>query len=92
MDNIGNILIYTAGLIWAIELIPQLIQTKKTKDVKGISLTYFIFCLLAYMCYTVGNLILENWNIVLVHIPSIVLTLWMLSLIIKYRRKENEKN
>lgn len=85
--DFGNILIYTAGIIWGIELIPQLIRTHKTKDVKGISLAFFVLCFFAYTCYTVGNILLNNINIVIAHIPSLVLTLWMLILIFKYGRK-----
>lgn len=84
--DIGNILIYTAGGIWAIELIPQLIKTYKTKNVKGISLIFFIASLFAYITYIIGNIILQNWNIVIAHIPAILLVIWMIILIIKYRR------
>lgn len=88
MEFWGNLLIYTAGIIWSIELCPQIIKTYKTKNVEGVSLLFFICCLLAYTCYTVGNILLANWNLVIAHIPSTLLTLWMVFLIIKYRRKE----
>ena len=84
--GMGNILIYVAGAIWGIELIPQLIKTYETKNVKSISLAFFIFSLLAYSIYIVGNIILQNWNIVISHIPSLILTFWMVILLIKYRR------
>lgn len=86
ITNIGNILIYIAGIIWGIELIPQLIKTYKTKNVESISLIFFIFSLLAYIIYLIGNTILQNWNIIIAHIPSLILTFWMVILIIKYRR------
>lgn len=84
--DIGNILIYVAGIIWGIELIPQLIKTYKTKNVEGISLLFFIGSLIAYTTYIVGNAMLQNWNIIIAHIPSVILTIWMVILIIKYRR------
>jgi len=89
--DIGNILIYTAGIIWGIELIPQLIKTYKTKNVKGISLTFFIASFIAYVIYIIGNVILQNWNIVIAHSLATVLVLWMVILIFKYRRND-EKN
>ncbi len=82
----GNICIYTAGIIWGVELIPQLIKTYQTKDVKSISLAFFVLCFFAYSCYIIGNILLGNMNIVYAHIPSLILTLWMLILIIKYGR------
>lgn len=84
--DIGTILIYIAGFIWGVELIPQLIKTYKTKNVESISLIFFIFSLLAYTIYLIGNTILQNWNIIIAHIPSLILTFWMVILIIKYRR------
>lgn len=83
---IGNLFIYAAGLIWGIELIPQLIKTSKTKNVKGISLSFFIASFTAYVTYIIGNSFLQNWNIIIAHIPSLILTIWMIILVIKYRR------
>lgn len=86
IDDIGNLFIYAAGLIWGIELIPQLIKTYKTKNVKGISLSFFVSSLAAYIAYIIGNSFLQNWNIIIAHIPSLILTIWMIVWIIKYRR------
>lgn len=88
IDFIANGLIYLAGILWGIELIPQVIKTVKTKNVHGISISFYIICLSAYVVYTIGNALLGNWNIVIAHIPSFILFSIMLILIIKYRRKE----
>ncbi len=87
-ENIGNFLLYSAGFIWGVELIPQLRQTYKTKNVKGINLSFFAASLTAYFLYMTGSSILGNWNIVIAHIPSLFLTLWMTILIIKYKEKK----
>ena len=87
MQNIGKILIYIAGICWGIELIPQLIRTHKRKIVKDISLWFFSLCMFAYTCYTIGNILLKNWDIVIAHIPSVILTCYMLILILRYRKK-----
>lgn len=89
-DAIANGLIYLAGILWGIELIPQVLKTLKTKDVNGLSLAFYIICLCAYVVYTIGNIMLGNWNIVIAHIPSLILFFTMLTLVLKYRRK-NEK-
>lgn len=86
MQNIGKILIYIAGLCWGIELIPQLVKTYKRKNVEDISLWFFSLCMFAYTCYTIGNILLGYWDIVIAHIPSVVLTFWMLILILRYRK------
>ena len=86
MEKIANILIYFAGLLWGIELIPQVIKTLKTKNVEGISLAFYIICLMAYISYAIGNTMLENWNILIAHIPSLILFTIMLVLVLKYRK------
>ena len=91
IDFIANGLIYLAGLLWAVELIPQVIKTIKTKDVNGISTSFFVLCLAAYIIYMFANALLGNWSIVITHIPSLILLFTMLILVLKYRRK-NEKN
>ena len=87
-ELIGNGLIYLAGILWFVEMIPQITKTVKTKDVSSISLAYFIICFLAYLIYCIGNVLLANTAIVLAHIPSMFLTLIMLILIFKYREKK----
>lgn len=86
--GLGNLLIYIAGMLWGIELIPQLIKTHKTKNVQGISLAFFVTSISAYLLYALGNVVLANWNILIAHIPATVLTLWMVILIFKYRRNK----
>jgi len=85
-ELIANSLIYLAGLLWGIELIPQVIKTLKTKNVKGISLAFYMICLTAYIVYGIGNIMLGNWNIVIAHIPSLILFTTMLILVLKYRK------
>lgn len=92
IEQMANILIYTAGILWGIELIPQLQKTYKSKNVKGISLIFFATCLVAYGLYVLGNVLLANWNIVIAHIPSLIFNLWMTILIIIYRGNDEKTN
>jgi len=87
MKLFGELCIYTAGIIWGIELIPQIIKTYKTKSVSDISLAFFSLCLVAYTLYAIGNYILQNWVVLIAHIPSLILNLVMVLMIIGYRRK-----
>ena len=92
INMVANSLIYLAGLLWGIELIPQVIKTVKTKDVTGISFAFYCICLTAYIVYAIGNVLLENWNIVIAHIPSILLFFVMFILVLKYRKNNESKN
>lgn len=84
---LGKICIYLAGILWGIELIPQIIKTYKTKSVKDISLSFFSVCLLAYTLYGIGNYLLKNWAVLISHIPSLILNLVMIIMILIYRRR-----
>lgn len=84
-EYIADFLIYTAGLLWGLELIPQVLKTLKTKKVKDLSLGFFLMCFLAYVLYCFGNAILSNYNIIIAHIPSFISNLTMIVLIIKFK-------
>lgn len=83
---LANACVLAAGLLWGIELIPQVMKTIKTKNVEGISIAFFMTCLSAYVLYMVGNILLHNWMVVIAHIPSLILNGIMARLIYKYRR------
>lgn len=84
--SIGAICIYMAGLLWGIELIPQIIKTYKTKSVGDLSLSFFCMCLVAYTLYGIGNYFLKNWVVLISHIPSLFFNLVIVAMIILYRR------
>jgi len=83
--RIGELLIVVAGIIWAVELIPQLTKTLKVKRTDDISIAFFIMTTMAYTCYTIGNAFLNNWLNVISHIPSFIFNIFMICLIVKYR-------
>lgn len=85
--NLGNFLIVLAGFLWAIELVPQIIKTVRTKSVKDFSLVFFVVCLFAYIVYLIGNALLRNWVIFFAHIPSLIMNAVMVFLIIAYRKR-----
>lgn len=90
-EYIANIMIITAGIIWGIELIPQMIKTHKLKSANDISLAFFVMCFIAYSLYAGGNFLLKNWIILYAHIPSLLFNLIMMILILKYRKKKCKK-
>ena len=84
--SLGDILIYLGGIIWGVEILPQIKKTLETKDVKGIFLSFYIMCYIAYLVSSVGLILNKNWPVVISYIPSFILLAWMIILIIKYRR------
>lgn len=83
----ATFLIYLAGLLWSVELWPQLYKTIKTRSVSDISPIYFFISLTAYIIYIIANTILQNWPIVFSHIPGLCATLVMIFFMLKYRSK-----
>jgi uncharacterized protein with PQ loop repeat len=90
LETLSNILITVAGIIWGIELIPQIYKTVSTKETSGVSFIFFVMCLFAYSIYMVGNALVGNWVIVIAHIPSLIGNTIMVGLVYSYGiRKRN---
>ena len=85
LTTIANVFIYVSGILWSIELIPQIIKTVKRRSIKDISPIYFFISFTAYILYLIANTILENWPIVFSHIPGLCATIVMLCILYKYR-------
>jgi uncharacterized protein with PQ loop repeat len=86
MNILSDTLLYIAGILWGIELVPQILKTYKTKCVRDISLIFFSICVLAYILSIIGNRIVKNWVIVYASIPSLIGNIIMVILILKYRK------
>ena len=84
-ERIGNILFLIAGLLWAVELIPQLIKTMNTKSVQDISSFFLILCFIAYIIFIVGCFLIKNWFLFFAHLVPFVNVLILLVLVLKYR-------
>ena len=88
LERIGNILFVIAGLMWGIELIPQLIKTFKTKSIGDFSPFFLTLCLIAYIIFMTGCVLIKNWFLFFSHIiPSINVII----LCILYRLYKNKK-
>lgn len=87
MINLGDALIYLGGVLWGLELIPQIRKTMTTKNVEGISLAFYITCYVAYIVSALGLALNENWPVIISYIPSFVLLGVMILLILKYRKR-----
>jgi MtN3 and saliva related transmembrane protein len=85
--TIANTLVIVAGILWSLELIPQVIKTYKTKSVKDISPLFFYICFTAYILYLIGTILMRAWALVISHMFSFVNIVIMLFLITKYRKR-----
>lgn len=87
-STLANVLFMIAGLLWGIELLPQIFKTERTKCVKDMSLFFYLICFLAYTLYMIGALLIRNYWIFLAHIPSLLFLIIMISLMFKYRKNK----
>lgn len=88
MKTLADILIYVAGLLWAIECLPQIFKLLRTRETRGLSLVFFIICLIAYILFIAGNMMLKNYSIVIANSLPFTLMGVIVFLIMKYRRKK----
>ena len=86
MQNIGNILFIIAGGLWAIELIPQLIKTIRTKKVGDISLFFLILCFTAYILFVIGCFLIGNWFLFFSHLIPFCNVGILLYLVLRYKK------
>lgn len=84
---ISNICFIIAGALWAIELIPQLIKTVKTKEVEDFSLVFPVMCMMAYLMFFVGCIADKSWVLLFAHIMPFICVSTLFGLILKYRKK-----
>lgn len=85
IDFIG----FTAGIFTSINIIPQLIQSIKTKKVEDISLmTYIIYDLGLFLWVTYGFLI-YSWPVIIMDGFACVSSLVMTYIKIKYDNRKN---
>lgn len=87
MTIIGELLGIIAGICTAIVFLPQTLQTIKTKNVKGLSLsTYIIYCtgMLSWILY---GFYLHSLQMIFFNMISLFFALIILAMIVKHRRQ-----
>ena len=88
MEIIGEFLGYLAGICTAIVFLPQSLQTIKTKDVTGLSLsTYIIYCIgmVSWISYGVY---LHSIQMILFNAISLFFALIILYIIVRNKVKK----
>jgi len=84
--NLSQILFIIAGILWAVELIPQLYKTIRSKDVTGISIFFIFLCFTAYIIFLIGCFLIKNWALLFSHVIPFVNVSILLYLVLKYRK------
>ena len=86
--TLADTLIAIAGILWAIELIPQLIKTIKTKRVKDISIIFLSLCFIAYIFFLIGCYLKKEWVLLFSHMLPWINLIILLGFTIKYSRRK----
>ena len=88
LKMLSKFLFVIAGLLWSIELIPQLYKTWKSKKISDLSLFFLIICISAFICFLWGAILLKNWVLVFSHFIPFINLIILTILVIKYRRQK----
>ena len=86
MDILGEILGYVAGICTAIVFLPQSIQTIKTKNVQGLSLSTYIIYNIGMLCWILYGICLKSVQMVVFNSISLVFATIILYMIIKDKK------
>lgn len=87
-EKIGNILFLIAGCLWAIELIPQLTKTIRTKSVQDISIFFLTLCFIAYAIFITGCFLIKNWFLFVSHLVPFINVSILYYLVLKYKKSD----
>ena len=89
MDIIGEFLGSLAGICTAIAFLPQSLQTIKTKDVTGLSLsTYIIYCV-GIVSWILYGVYLHSIQMILFNAISLFFALTILYIIVQNKVKKH---
>lgn len=87
MDIWGEILGYIAGICTAIVFLPQSIQTVKTKNVKGLSLSSYVIYNVGMLAWILYGIYLKSVQMIIFNSISLVFASIILYMIIRDKRK-----
>lgn len=91
INTLLNVIPLIATIFMTLCYIPQIVQTLKTKDVTGISLTFYILLNISLTLLLINSYLLfltnGNFGYVISYIINEGLALIMLVLVLKYRKK-----
>lgn len=87
MNILGEILGYVAGICTAIVFLPQSVETVRTKNVKGLSLSTYIIYSIGMVSWILYGIYLHSIQMMLFNSISLVFALIILGIIIAQKKK-----
>jgi uncharacterized protein with PQ loop repeat len=89
-----NLLPSIAGILLGICYVPQIVTTIKTKDVSGMNLWFWIILVIALLMLTTNAFVIflstSVWGYFLTECFNSGLAIVMLTLVIKYRKRQKK--
>ncbi len=82
-----NILYLVSGILWAVEMIPQLMKIYNRKSVKDISIYFPLICIISMALYLVASYLSKNWVLIISIIGPFICNIILLIQCIYYREK-----
>ena len=86
MPFIGELLGYIAGICTAIVFLPQSLQTLKTKDVSGLSLSTYIIYNIGMLSWILYGIYLHSLQMIISNGISFIFSSTILYLIIRQKK------
>lgn len=86
MPFIGELLGYIAGICTAIVFLPQSLQTLKTKDVSGLSLSTYIIYNIGMLSWILYGIYLHSLQMIIFNGISFIFSSTILYLIIRQKK------
>lgn len=83
--QLPDVIGYCAAFLTTISFIPQVVQTFRTKDVRGISLGMYSVFTLGVSLWLVYGILLSAWPIVIANVITLSLTAAILVMKLRYR-------
>lgn len=90
MKEANSIMFIVAGILWSIELIPQIRKTMRLKHVKDISGVYLSLYFVGYGAFLLGCANTLNWMLFCCNLTPFLFSAVLLFLMYRYRNNQEE--
>jgi len=84
-----TILYILSGILWSIEMFPQIYKTYHRKTVEDISIWFPVICVISFLCIFIAHIMLKRWILFVSQIPPFICNMIFFAQILIYR-KNNE--
>lgn len=85
---LADILYFTGGFLWAVEMIPQILKIYKRKSVADISILFPIICLISFGLTFGAHSLLHRWSLLCSQVPPLICNLIFFIQVLIYRRNQ----